>query len=89
MAFEHPEPENKGNITPETHGKRQARRNMHHNPYSMVTQKVQHREFEYGWKEEMHKLNPNQVITRTNRPALVVLILGILLSGLFYWWNYM
>lgn len=85
MAFQHPTLEAKGTITPETHGRRKARRKEYFNPYSIITQNKQHREFEYGWKDEMSKINPDQVTTRTKHPALAVLILGILLVGLFYW----
>lgn len=89
MVFEKAEMEGPQKITPKIKGQRQAERGVEYfNPYSIITQLKWHTEFEAGWRSKQRELNPGQVTTRTKYPQLMVLILGIILAGAFYWWNY-
>jgi len=90
MVFEHPKNEGENRVTAYIKGQRQAKKGKEHfNPYSFVTQRQLFNDFEGGWKETQRRMHPGQVTTRTKYPQLVVLILGLILAGVFYWWNYM
>lgn len=74
-------------ITPYIEGQRQAGKGRYFNRYSIVSQRQFHNDFEAGWKDKQGELHPNQVITRTWRPQLAVLILAIILVIAIYCLN--
>ena len=89
MVFEYPKNEGENRVTPYIQGQRVAEKGrIYFNPYSMITQRRFYNEFEDGWRTKQRELNPGQVTTRTKYPQLAVLILGLILAGVFYWWNY-
>ena len=90
MVFEHPRNEGENRVTPYIQGQRQAEKGRtYFNPYSMVTQRQLFNDFEAGWRETQRRLHPDKIVTRTKYPQLAVLILGLILAGIFYYWNYM
>jgi len=86
MVFEHPTNQGENRVTPYIKGQRQAEKGRDYfNPYSFVSQRQLFNDFESGWRNKQRELNPGQVTTRTKYPQLVVLILGIIASIVFYY----
>lgn len=73
-----------GTISAYEEGQNQASKGRYFNPYSIISQRQLHNDFEAGWKSKQVEMHPDEVITRTKNPQLGVLILGILLAALMY-----
>lgn len=89
MVFEKPRNEGAAKVTPYIEGQRAAIRGRSFNPYSKATQRQWHNDFDAGYKDKLGELHPSHQEVKTIRPQLAVFILGLILAGIFYYWNYM
>ena len=75
-------------VTPFIEGQRAVeRRGRYFNPYSKVTQAESYRQFDYGWKYQISKMDSEEPANESKFPALAVLILGVILVIVIWWAN--
>ena len=72
---------------PNKEGREQAKKGQYHNPYSLATQRAWYLDFEEGWKDEMSKRNPSEVVTKFewSKWLLAVLVVGIISLALYFY----